>query len=146
MALVLKPKLPKLDLPKINIIKIRIQKNKSNKLSRAEKFKLLCPLWYEVLTTKIHFQRLVIKTENQLSYHSPLRCVMGEAYGFQTSRAGNHWWNNCNTCSDIGDDFIDLTHKICMSNGALNRNNQVKKFITHMERCHPDIIGDKWKF
>jgi len=129
------PRLPKLRLP----IKIKIRPK--NEISIAEKFRLLCPLWYNALTTKHHLQRLMIKTENKLSYTNPVRCVMGEAYGFNIN---NYWWTKCNTCDIIGNGFCDLTHKICISNWSLNRSRQVKKFINHMEKCHPDVIDNKW--
>lgn len=148
MALVQKKleiKFPKIKFPKIKLPTFQklSEKLPPKEYSVAEKFQILCPAWYSVITAESHFKANILRIRYKLAYSASDRCFLGESHHF-SSRYTYGFGSSCSECKSIAYNY-DTASLACMygmSQKDLNNSQVIQRLVNHMEECHPNLA--KW--
>ncbi len=133
-------KLPKIKLPTLTKLSTNLPKKE---YSIAEKFQILCPAWYRVVTSSSYEEARYLQCEYNLHFTQTDRCFLGESHHF-SSRYSSGFGSSCTECKRMafGHGFADLASMYGMSQKDLNDNIHIRHLVNHIEECHPKLA--KW--
>lgn len=134
--------LAKLTFPKIELKNIHIPElRKHRELTISEKFKILCPTWYSVITASSRGEADRIKERHDIRYSHGARCFMGEVYGFSDAYNTKNELS-CGGCRNLAynSGLNHLSFEFGFDKERIDNDVRIKALVDHIQEVHPKFL------